>query len=347
VAVAELTLRSLERADHPRWDRFVEDCPGATFFHTAGWQEVLETGLGLRTHYLYAVRGERIVGVLPLAQVKSRLFGNRLTSTAFCDQGGPATVEPEAERRLVAAASEIAADNDVDFLELRCPPPPGETAWRVRDNLYAAFRRRLLPEPEANFMALHRKRRAVIRQAKASGLESEPDADVAWLHHIFAVSVRNLGTPVLPKVYFEVLKRVYGERCRILNVVKDGEAVASVMSFYFRNEVLAYHGGGLPVARELGANDFMYWEVMRRAVEAGVEWFDFGRSKTGTGAYAFKKNWGFEPQALSYAYQLRKIRELPDINPLNPKYRLFIALWRHLPLPLSKMLGPHLVRQLG
>jgi lipid II:glycine glycyltransferase (peptidoglycan interpeptide bridge formation enzyme) len=100
-------------------------------------------------------------------------------------------------------------------------------------------------------------------------------------------------------------------------------------------------------ARQIGANDYMYWELMRRAVETGVEWFDFGRSKVGTGAYAFKKNWGFEPQQLPYAYWLRKIDALPEINPLNPKYRLAIAAWKRLPLPIANWLGPRLARNLG
>ena len=119
------------------------------------------------------------------------------------------------------------------------------------------------------------------------------------------------------------------------------------MSFIFRDEIIPYYGGGTSTARVLAANDFMYWEVMRRACESGCQWFDFGRSKIGAGAYNFKKNWGFEPTPIAYSYWLRRLDHLPEINPLNPKYRHFIAAWKRLPLPLANLLGPRIARYLG
>jgi hypothetical protein len=95
------------------------------------------------------------------------------------------------------------------------------------------------------------------------------------------------------------------------------------------------------------ANDFMYWEVMRRAAARGCRLFDFGRSKAGTGAFAFKKNWGFDPAPLHYRYRLAPGASIPDHNPLNPKYRLFIAAWKRLPVPVANLLGPHIVRGVG
>ena len=100
-------------------------------------------------------------------------------------------------------------------------------------------------------------------------------------------------------------------------------------------------------ARGLGAYDFMYWEVMRRAADRGARVFDFGRSMAGTGSFAFKKNWGFEPRFLAYEYQLAAGESVPDVNPLNPKYRAFIAAWKRLPLPIANRLGPFLARGLG
>jgi len=86
---------------------------------------------------------------------------------------------------------------------------------------------------------------------------------------------------------------------------------------------------------------------MRRACERGCTLFDFGRSKIGTGAYRFKKYWGFEPQPLDYEFVLRKAREIPDTSPLNPKYRRAIALWKRLPVALSMRLGPLIAKNLG
>jgi FemAB-related protein (PEP-CTERM system-associated) len=121
-----------------------------------------------------------------------------------------------------------------------------------------------------------------------------------------------------------------------------------VLSFFFRDEVLPYYAGGGSTARQLGAFDFMYWEVMSRAAtHRDVRLFDFGRSKFGTGAFAFKKNWGFSPHPLSYQYWLREGHSIPDHNPLNPKYRVFIESWKRLPLPLANLIGPTVSRGIG
>ncbi len=187
----------------------------------------------------------------------------------------------------------------------------------------------------------------MVRKGIKFGLESRIDTDTATVHRIYAISVRNLGTPVFPRSLFDHLRDEFGDDVDIVTVTKDGEAVASVLNFYFRNEVLPYYGGGTLAARSLAANDFMYWEVMRRACERGYEVFDFGRSKKGTGAFSFKKNWGFEPEPWTYEYKLCRIDDIPDINPLNPKYRLFINAWKRLPVPIANIIGPRIVRGLG
>jgi len=128
---------------------------------------------------------------------------------------------------------------------------------------------------------------------------------------------------------------------------KDGHPVSAVLSFRFRDEILPYYAGDAPAARELAANDFKYWELMRRACEQGCKVFDYGRSKRGTGSFDFKKNWGFEPQPLHYEFRLYRREAIPQNNPSNPKYKAFIALWRRLPRGLANRLGPYIVRNLG
>jgi len=162
-----------------------------------------------------------------------------------------------------------------------------------------------------------------------------------------AHGVRNLGTPVFAKSYFARLKNSFGPDCDIVVIRQDGAPVSAVLNFYHKDTVLPYYGGGTAAARRSGANDFLYWEVMRRAALRGYRRFDFGRSKAGTGAFAFKKNWGFEPQWLEYEYHFAPGETMPDKNPLNPKYRLFIETWKKLPLPLANFIGPFLIRGLG
>ena len=120
-----------------------------------------------------------------------------------------------------------------------------------------------------------------------------------------------------------------------------------MLSFYFRDEILPYYAGDDVAARELAGNDFKYWELMRRACERGLRVFDYGRSKQGTGSYSFKKNWGFEPKPLYYEYCLYRRDRIPQNNPSNAKYRLFIEGWRRLPVGVANWLGPYIVRNLG
>lgn len=340
-------MRELDDAAMERWDAFVAQCPDATFFHRAGWKRVIEQSLGHRTFFLYAEDGDgSIVGVLPLVFIRSALFGRSLSSTAFCVYGGPAVTVADAGERLTARAVAIGEQLRAGFLEYRSRTPT-QPAWHHKSSLYATFRKRLDADPEKAFLAIPRKQRAMVRKGIGAGLATEIDYGVGRLHAIYAESVRNLGTPVFPRRYFSALQREFGSDCEVQTVVQNGRPISSVMSFFFRDEVLPYYGGGTPAARPVAGNDFMYWEVMRRAIERGSRLFDFGRSKVGTGAFSFKTHWGFEPEPLHYEYFLLRAKELPEINPTNPKYRLFIEAWKRLPLPVANMIGPWIAADLG
>ncbi len=340
-----LRIAELSPADQPRWDDYVHAHPQGTFFHLAGWQRVLQEAFGHKTWFLFAEEEGRIRGVLPLAQVKSLLFGNTLASLPFCVYGGVLADDEAADAALRQAAVERAEALGVDALELRNRDRVIED-WPEK-SLYVTFRKRIAADPDENLKAIPRKQRAMVRKGIKAGLASEEDEGWKRLYRVYSESVRNLGTPVFPARYFRILREVFGPACRVLMVTHQGEDIAGVMSFYFRNEVLPYYGGSRPVARRLKGNDFMYWELMRRSGEEGIEIFDYGRSKQGTGSYSFKKNWGFTPEPLHYQYHLVKAKEIPEVNPTNPKYQLFIRAWKKLPLPVANTIGPWLARSLG
>ena len=345
-----IVVNLLKGEDAPRWDDFVRRCPQATFFHLSAWRDLMEEVFDHRTFYLYAERAGDIVGVLPLAEVRSRLFGHALVSLPFCVYGGIATAEdagPETLHALESKAETLAQALGVQHLEYRNLQPRHED-WPRQAELYVTFRKEILPEVEANLLAIPRKQRAMVRKGIKNGLIGEVDDTVDRFFALYADNVLRHGTPALPKRFFEQLKERFGEACEVLTVSSpEGKPLSSVVSFYFRDEVLPYYAGDDLAARELAANDFKYWELMRRACERGCKVFDYGRSKVGTGPYAFKKNWGFEPQPLSYEYRLYKRDSIPQNNPMNPKYRAFIALWKRLPIGVANRLGPHIVRNLG
>ena len=341
-----VSIRLLSAGDEARWDAFVQSCPEATFFHLSGWRRVIERAFGHRTYYLLAERGGVISGVLPLTHIKSMLFGNSLVSNAFCVYGGPAATDGASRAALEQEAITIGQRVGVGSLELRTITRTHDD-WPCKEDLYVTFRKPISPDVDTNMKAIPRKQRAMVRKGIQNGLHSVIDENVDRLHRVYSESVRNLGTPVFPKAYFRALKEEFADRCDVVTILKDQEAVASVLNFYFRDEVLPYYGGGTSAARVLAANDFMYWEVMRRACEKGYTNFDFGRSKVNTGAYDFKKYWGFPATALNYQYWLAPGQQMPDVNPLNPKYQIMINIWRRLPLSVASLIGPRLARSLG
>jgi FemAB-related protein (PEP-CTERM system-associated) len=344
-----MIIKLLDPADQgsaKRWDEFVFACPEATFFHRAAWQGIIKDVFRHPTYFFYAEEAGKITGVLPLAHVKSLLFGNALIALPFAVYGGIATSNAKASQTLEEEAQKLAQKLGVDHLEFRNINPQ-HTDWPTQD-LYVTFRKEILPDVEANMLAIPRKQRAMVRKGIKNGLISTVDRNADRFFKVFADNVHRHGTPAMPKRYFDTLLQVFGDDCEVLTVTgPDGQLLSSVLSFYFRDEVLPYYAGDDESARHLAANDFKYWELMRRACERGVKLFDYGRSKEGTGPYAFKKNWGFEPQPLHYEYCLYKRDSIPQNNPNNPKYKLFIAAWRRMPIGLANWLGPHIVRNLG
>jgi FemAB-related protein (PEP-CTERM system-associated) len=338
-------VKVLQAGDEQRWDDFVAMAPGATFFHRSAWRDIIEQGLGHRGHYLYVEKQGRVTGILPLAEIRSRLFGHALISTPFCVYGGVVASDAESEAALVQSATALADERRVDFLELRNREQCAGD-WPVKD-LYVSFRKTIHADDEQNMKAIPRKQRAMVRKGIRANLQARHGGSIDDFYRVYAESVRNLGTPVLSRRYYARLKDTFGDDCEVTVITHEGQAVAAVMSFYYRDEVHPYYGGSVARGRDLAANDFMYWSLMQRATERGARIFDFGRSKQGTGAHDFKKHWGFEPEPLPYAYYLVRATQVPNISPTNRKYALFIKAWQKLPLPVTRAVGPWLARDLG
>ncbi len=270
-----------------------------------------------------------------------------MISTAFSIGVGPAAVDDEAAEALDAAAVQLLRSSGADYLEYR-RPARAHPDWVQKMGLYANFSRSMLEDESEDLLQIPRKQRAVVRKAlKNEALAVRIDETVDDFYRLYSLNVRNLGTPVFPRRFFRELSREFGPDCEILTVTAHGKPISSVMSFYFRDAVMPYFTGSHVEARALGSNDLMYWHVMRRAVEKGYRVFDFGRSKEGTGAFNFKKNWGFSPQPICHEFCLKEGTEMPDLNPLNPKYAAMVATWKRLPLPVANFIGPLVVRNIG
>ncbi|WP_151954549.1 FemAB family XrtA/PEP-CTERM system-associated protein [Sphingomonas sp. EC-HK361] len=336
IGVREANLRD----DAARIDAFVRAQPEATPFHLPGWSIAVERGCRQRARYLVAEHADgAIAGVLPLTEMRSRLFGRALVSTAFGVDGGilgdPATNAP-----LAAGAWALAERLGIGSVELRGGAVPD--GWTADAGSYLGFARDLAADEDAELLAIPRKQRAEVRRALGFDLEVEAGT-LAEHYAVYAESVRNLGTPVFPRALLRSVAEVID--ADILTVRHRGRAVASVLSLYFNGTVYPYWGGGTAAARALRANDRMYFALMAHARKRGCTRFDFGRSKVGTGAAAFKKNWGFAGQPLVYAR--KSDGPAREINPLNPKYALMVRTWQKLPLWVANLAGPPISRGLG
>lgn len=328
------------------WDAFVHGHPAATFFHLSAWRDVAQDVFGHRPHFLTEHRGGEVSAVLPLVEIRSRMFGHALISNAFCVGGGPLAADDASLAGVLDQAEHLGRKLGVDYVELR-DAPAAAPGWTARGDLYSGFEGPMAPAEDDNLKQIPRKQRAVVRKALERDLTTSIDRSPDAFYGLYARTMRDHGTPALPQRFFKRLLSAFGEDCEILTVSRQGQPVSSVLSYYFRDRVLPYYTGSRPEARRSGANDLMYWAVMRRAVDRGCTVFDFGRSKVGTGPYDFKRNWGFEPRPITHHYRLLKAHALPNVNPTNPRYAAFIQAWRRLPLPVANAISPMLSRSLG
>ncbi len=319
-------------------------------FHRPHWLKAIEAGTGQQAHCLIAETSSgEIAGLLPFHLIHSPLFGRALVSSGFAVGGGILSCSDTATRRLSAAVWDMAGRLSCPTVELRGGALPGGD-WVEKRDSHANFLRSLSADAEAELLAIPRKQRAEVRKGLDNSLTIETGRsarDLYWHYSVYAESVRNLGTPVFPKSLMASVMEAFGDDADILTVLHDTRPVASVLSLYHKGTVMPYWGGGVWDARKLRANDVMYYALMNHARERGCTHFDFGRSKTGSGAYSFKKNWGFEPEPMAYAVRTADGHEPRDVNPNSPKYKAQVALWQKLPLSVANRLGPWIAKGLG
>jgi FemAB-related protein (PEP-CTERM system-associated) len=341
-------IRLANSADDLAVAAFVRAHPEGTPFHLPAWGHAVAQGCAQKHHCLIAEMAGVIEAILPLTEVHSALFGRALVSSGFAVGGGVLSRCDDLDRHLIDEAEALALRLACTTLEVKGGPLP--SGWHHDTLTYVGFARPLAQNEEAELHAIPRKQRAEVRKALDNGLMVDTGAaprNRAAHYAVYAESVRNLGTPVFPRALFEAVLDAFGDDADILTVRHHDVPVAAVLSLYHNKTVMPFWGGGTLAARALRANELMYYALMNHARRRGCERFDFGRSKVGTGAAAYKKNWGFEPEPLSYAKRALDGRPPRTINPLDPKFGLRVRLWKKLPLNMANRLGPMIARGLG
>ncbi len=349
VKIAE-SVRAVDFADAAllrRIDGFVAET-GASLFHRPAWLAGVAAGTGQRAAGLVAERMGVLTGWLPFTEVRSALFGKALVSSGFGVGGGIVAQGDGTAQALAEAAEDYAVRGGFAGIELRGGPVP--QGWEGWSDKHCGFERMLAADDDAELLAIPRKARAEVRKGLGFGHRitvGRGREDLTAHYACYSASVRNLGTPVFPRALFRAMLEAFPAHSDILTVWQGDRPLASVLSFYHDGAVLPFWGGGSFEARAARANEVMYYELMRHARRQGMTRFDFGRSKTGSGPFAFKKNWGFDPVPLTYAGWTAPGAPPRNIDPTDASYSRKIDLWKKLPLPVANTLGPWISRGLA
>ena len=335
------------QGDAAEWDGYVDNHPDGLNYHLSGWMKVIREGFGHGTVGLMARDGGgKVRGVLPLVHMKSSLFGNFLVSLPFVNYGGVLTDSPEAATSLLAAAVELrdrCGARHVELRHLREEPLPLACKRHKVTMLLP-----LADDPEQQWQGFNAKLRNQVRKAEKSGLTARVGGRELLddFYEVFVRNMRDLGTPVYGRRFFERVLTNFPDSTRIIGVYLEGRVIAAGIASWYRDTLEVPWASSNKDYKTLCPNNHLYWESIRFAIEHGFSTFDFGRSTPGEGTYKFKEQWGARPKPLFWQYALRPGGSLPELNPDNPKYDLAIRAWQKLPLWLTRIIGPGIVRNI-
>ena len=332
-------------AHFSRWHDYVLSKGASPLSRHPAWLNVLRKGLRHEVYCLEAVEGGAIRGILPLAHVRSVLFGRFLVSLPYLNYGGVHADDDLTACRLIDRAAQLADELGVRYLELRQEQPIEHPKFSQRMTSKVHMRLTLPAQSELLWKALSAKVRNQVRKGQKSGLS------VAWggqellaeFHAVFSQNMRDLGTPTYGKKFFSSIVNQFPERAEFC-LVRSGETSVA--------GALLLHGWGItevPSASSLRAynhtcaNMLMYWHLLERSIERGQQVFDFGRSSRDSSTHRFKEQWGAKEAASEWQYYLRK-GSISEMRPENPKYQRMIRIWQRLPVTLTRWIGPSIVR---
>ena len=328
------------------WNHFAEQFGYAGYFQRVEWLNVLRDGLQQQPWFLSAWDGDQLVGVLPLAFVKSALFGRFLVSLPYLNTAGVVTKSNDAAVLLVDEAIRLADRLDVKNLELR-----HETEIE-HAGLPATMRQKVhmrLPLPEtteALWSSLKSKVRSQIKKPR-----NDERLTVAWgredlldeFHRVFCANMRDLGTPPFSRKLFGAMLAELPDDTEICCVRFDGTPCAGAFIVHGPDVTTVPSASSLRSFNRTSCNMLMYWHLLSRSIERGQRVFDFGRSSEDSGTFRFKKQWGSEAQPAVWQYYLRE-GAATDMRPEGGRYGLMIKAWQKLPVWVTKIIGPSIVR---
>jgi FemAB-related protein (PEP-CTERM system-associated) len=342
-----MKIEAIDEAQAQTWQDYVMESPDSTFYHQYQWRRALEKGYNLQTWYLMATEGGRTCGILPLAEISSLLGNRSMISLPFSNYGGVVADSAEAESALLDEARKILIQRNMKYMELkhvrRC-----EEAGLIDKLDYHSLELTLKPNPEEVWKSdLNSKVRNQVRKAEKTGVTAAVGSEQFPAYFsIYRQNLRDLGTPTHSMRWFQATCDLFPEETTAIVCSVEGEPVAGAQLLFFKDIAILHSAASLMAYRKYCPNNLVYWKAIELCCKRGCRVLDFARSRVGAGTYHFKQQWGAVPKQTFYQYILNTAKEPPDVDPTNPKFKLAIAGWQRLPLPIANTIGPILRRRI-
>jgi serine/alanine adding enzyme len=343
--IAELAPTGL----HNEWQAYVNTAPNASAYHALEWRDVVQRTFGHRGWYLIARHGGSTRGVLPLIEMHSLLFGHFFVSMPFLDGGGIVADAPECETALALAAADLAEKRGALHIELRqssAAESLTKAGWRLRQHK-AALVIPLDAGLEMQWSGLTSRLRGKVRKAEKSGVTFSVGEAGALddFYRVFCVNMRDLGTPVYSRTFFENILRLAND-VSVLVAHREGLPVAGAIAIRHGQAVeLPWICSDYSQSSFYG-NECLYWNAIRWAYKSGARELNLGRCSIDAGTYRFKMQWNPQVHPLFWYYWTAPGCELPELHPSNPKYAFAIRCWKKMPVALANRVGPPIVRNI-
>ena len=333
------------------WDEYVDNHAGAKIYHQYSWKSLIKVSFGHQGQYFVAKDREgNVCGVLPIIYMQNpifgKIFGKNGISMPYFNYGGPLGDSNEIEEQLIAAAAKYFRDTDAESLEFRdTKERPGYPVKTEKITMILP----LLEDPDEMFNSFKAKLRSQIRRPIREGviIQFGGKEYIDDFYDVFCENMRDLGTPPYSKAFFLNILNTFPKNAYLAIAKKDDEAVGCAFLIGFNDMLEIPWASTLRKYNSIGVNMLMYSEVIKSAIERKYKYFDFGRCSRGAGTHKFKKQWGSEEKQLYWHYSLLKMDKLPEVNPNNPKFELFINTWQKLPVSVTRLFGPHIVKHIS
>ena len=346
-----MIIRPYTLSDQTTWDEFVLNHPESTNYHLINWKQVIEKTFGHKTYYLLAEEKNEIKGILPLVHMKSPLFGNFLVSLPFFNYSGVLAKDEKTKVFLLKEAINLANQLKVEHIELRHLFSLSNTSlsslWHLKTHKVTLFLD-LPDDPDILWKSFKSKLRSQIKRPQKEGMTTQIGHlnQLDNFYYVFSINMRDLGTPVYPKRFFANILKIFPDKARICTVFYNKIPVASGFIIGFKDTLEIPWASSIRKYNRYAPNMLLYWSILKYACEQGYKRFDFGRSTPNKGTYRFKKQWGPTPHQLYWYYWLNNKNKLPELNPDNPKFQLAVKIWQRLPIKLTKLIGPLIIKNI-